>query len=94
MSDTELVKNDDDKRYELHLDGERIGSIDWVRDDLVVELLHTEVDSAHGGKGYAAMLADFALSDIRDAGLTVRPTCSYVARHIESNPEYGSIVVE
>lgn len=94
MSDPQLVKNDDDNRYELHIDGKRVGSIDWVRDDLVVELRHTEVDPAHGGKGYAATLADFALGDIRDAGLHVKPTCSFIARHVEKNPEFGSIVVE
>ncbi|MEO7589248.1 MAG: GNAT family N-acetyltransferase [Arachnia sp.] len=93
MSETTLVKNDDDNRYELHLDGQRIGFIDWVRDGHVVELTHTEVDPAQGGNGYAAALADFALADIRDAGLNVKPTCSYVARHIEKNPEFGSIAV-
>ena len=93
MSEPQLVKNDDDNRYELHLDGQLIGAIEWVRDDLVVELPHTEVDSAHSGKGYAALLADFALADIRDAGLTVKPTCPYISRHIEKNPEFGSITV-
>lgn len=93
MSDPELVKNDEENRYELHVDGKQIGSIDWVRDDTVVELTHTEVDPAHGGKGYAATLADFALNDLRDAGLTVKPTCDYIAKHIEKNPEFASIVV-
>ncbi|WP_158600636.1 GNAT family N-acetyltransferase [Tessaracoccus antarcticus] len=93
MSEPELVKNDDENRYELRAEGERIGFIDWVRDGHIVELTHTEVDPAHGGKGYAAMLADFALADIRDAGLNVKATCSFVARHIENNPEFGSIHV-
>lgn len=93
MSDPQLVKNEDDNRYELHVDGQRIGTIDWVRDGNMVELLHTEVDPDQGGKGYAATLADFALGNIRDEGLHVKPTCSYVAKHIEGNPEFGSIVV-
>lgn len=94
MSEPQLVKNNDDNRYELHLDGEQIGFIDWTRDDNVVELVHTEVDADHGGEGHAATLADFALGDIRDEGLMVKPTCPYVAKHIERNPEFGSIAVK
>lgn len=93
MSEPQVTKNNENDRYELHLDGERIGFIDFVRGGEVVDLPHTEVDEAHGGKGYAAQLADFALRDITEAGLMVKPTCPYIARHIEKNPEFGSIVV-
>ncbi|MCC2592853.1 N-acetyltransferase [Tessaracoccus sp. OS52] len=92
MSETELVKNEDDNRYEVHVDGERIGFIDYVRDVDVIDLVHTEVEPAHGGKGYAQKLADYALADIRDTGLLVRPTCGFVAKHIDRNPEYGTLV--
>ncbi len=92
MSETKLVKNEEENRYELHLDGSRIGFIDYQRDGEVVELPHTEVDPEHGGQGYASDLADFALRDISEAGLMVKPTCPYVARHIDSNPEFGSLV--
>ena len=87
-----MMKNEDENRYEMHLDGTRIGIVEYVRKGDVVELPHTEVDPAHGGNGYAAQLADFALRDIRDAGLMVKPTCSYIAKHIDRNPEFGSIV--
>lgn len=93
MSGTELRKNEAENRYELHLDGERIGFIEYHRDVDVVELVHTVVDPAHGGKGYAGQLADFALADIRDTGLLVKPTCTYVRKHIDRNPEYGTLVV-
>ncbi len=92
MSESQLLKNDDENRYELHVNGSRIGLIDYLRGGDVVELTHTEVDPAHGGKGYAADLAVFALEDIRDAGLTVTPTCSYIARYIERHPEFANLV--
>lgn len=88
-----MLKNEDENRYELHLDGTRIGLIDYVREGDVVEIPHTEVDSAHGGQGYAGLLADFALRDIQNGGLMVKPTCPYIAKHIDRNPEFGSIVV-
>lgn len=92
MAEPELVKNEADNRYEIHLDGERIGFIDYVRETDVIVLPHTEVDPAHGGQGYAQKLADFALADIRDTGLLVRPACPFIAKHIDRNPEYGTLV--
>ncbi len=92
MSDPHLVNNRDENRYELHLDGARIGLIDYRREGDVVDLPHTEVDPLHGGKGYAAQLVVFALQDIRDAGLQVRPTCPYIARYIDRHPDYAALV--
>lgn len=92
MSEPQIAKNEDQNRYELHVDGTPTGVIDYVREGQTVDLTHTEVDPEHGGKGYAGMLADFALRDIRDAGLMVIPTCPYIAKHIERNPEFGSLV--
>lgn len=93
MSETKLVKNEEEDLYELHLDDHRIGFVDYHRDGEVIDLQHTEVDADHGGQGYAAMLADFALRDISEAGLMVKPTCPYIAGHIDKNPEFGSLVV-
>ncbi len=92
MSETKLVKNEEENRYELTLDRARIGFIDYHRDGEVIDLLHTEVDPDHGGHGYAAMLADFALRDISQAALMAKPTCPYIASHIDKNPEFGSLV--
>ncbi|GAB3821610.1 GNAT family N-acetyltransferase [Tessaracoccus terricola] len=92
MADPELVKNEDDRRYEIHLEGKRIGFIDYVRETDVIVLPHTEVDKEYGGNGYAQKLADFALADIRDTGLLVRPACPFIVKHIDRNPEYGTLV--
>ena len=92
MSEPVPSHNEDKSRYELHLDGELIGIIDYKREGDVVDLPHTEIEEGHEGKGYAGILADFALGEIRDEGLLVKPTCPYIAKHIERNPEYGSFV--
>ncbi len=92
MSDPELIKNSDENRYELRLDDQRVGFIDYRNAGEAVELVHTQVDPAHAGKGYAAMLVNFALSDIQDDDGLVEPTCTYVARYIERHPEFGSMV--
>lgn len=87
-----LAKNTEDECYELRVDGEVVGSIQYHRDVDVMELTHTVVDDAHRGKGYAQKLADFALQDIRDTGLLVRPTCDFIEKHIDRNPEYGTLL--
>lgn len=92
MADPQFTKNDAENRYEISLDGERIGFIDYVRDGDVIDMTHTEVDPEHQGQGYAGQLADFALQDVQTTGLTVRPTCPFIADHIEANAEYGSII--
>lgn len=92
MSDAELIKNSDEDRYELRVGDERVGFIDYRGAGDAVELVHTEVDPTHGGKGYASMLVNFALSDLRDDDSRVIPTCSYVARYIERHPEFADLV--
>lgn len=88
MTEPTVIKNEDQKRYEIHLGGERIGFAAYRRDGDVVELPHTVVEPAHGGKGHAGRLVEFALRDIREQGLSVRPTCSYVADYIRKHPEW------
>lgn len=92
MSEPEMIRNEEENCYELHVDGTRIGVIEFSREGETVDLLHTEVDPEHGGQGYAAMLADFALRDISEAGLMVKPTCPYIAHTIDENPEFDSLV--
>lgn len=92
MSEHELVKNESGHRYEIHVGGAVVGVIDYERDVDVIDLTHTEVGEEHAGKGYAQELADFALADIRDTGLLVRPTCPFIATHIRRNAEYGTLL--
>lgn len=89
MSETRLVKNVDENRYELDVDGTPIGVIEYHSEGDVVDMTHTEVDPEHGGKGYAALLAAFALEDVRDSGLRVQPTCPYIATYIDRHPEFA-----
>lgn len=89
----ELVKNEPRGRYELRADGKTVGFLTYRVLGGVVELIHTEVPPEHGGKGFGGRLADYALGDIRDSGLQVKPTCPFVARHIGRRPEYAPLVV-
>jgi len=88
----ELKKNTELSRYEVWLDGQRVGFAEYLRQDDVVVMPHTETDPAFGGRGLAGRLVDFALRDIDAQGLRVEPSCWFVAGYIRRNPQYQRLV--
>ena len=91
--DIEFADAPDRHRYELRSPDELIGIVAYQLDGDVITLVHTEVGSAHGGHGYAAVLARGALDDARSRGLRVVPSCPYVASYVEKHPEYADLIV-
>ena len=90
--DIEFVDDTAAHRFELRDGDEVVGFLVYrLRDDHIT-LVHTEVDPAHGGHGYAAQLAKGALDDARERGLTVVPSCPYVASYIRKHPAYADLV--
>lgn len=89
----DVTKNTDEKRFEIHVDGELAGYSDYViGEGETVVLHHTVVEDAFSGQGLAGELTRYALDDIRDQGYLVDPQCSYVKGFIEKNPEYADLV--
>jgi predicted GNAT family acetyltransferase len=90
----EVRRNDGARRYELVSDdGELIGLIDYRVTESTIDLFHTETNPAHGGKGYGSLLAEGALADIRKrGGLTVRPSCPFIADFFGNHPEYADLL--
>ena len=86
MSATEVRDNTDLDRYEVFLEGERVGLATYRRSAGEIEFLHTEIDEAYGGRGLASTLAEAMLDDV-PAGTTVVATCPFVAHYIETHPE-------
>lgn len=80
-------------RFELDVEGE-IAYLRYRRVDGVLELVHTEVPDALGGRGYGKTLAQFALEFARSEGLLVRPICPFVRKYIEKNPGFEDLVIE
>ena len=92
MDDTRFVDNDDEGRFELWQEDERVGFADYQVADGVMTLPHTVVDPAHGGQGLGGRLAKSALDTARERGLKVKPVCSFIGGYIEKNPEYADLV--
>ena len=58
-----------------------------------IAFTHTEVDPKEQGKGYAAILVQHALDDVRaTTSLRVVPACSYVANFVRKHAEYEELV--
>jgi predicted GNAT family acetyltransferase/glutaredoxin len=79
-------------RYELILDGQRIGLLAYRRRDDRVALTHTEVSPECEGRGFGSRLAAAALDDARRQGLVVVPLCPFITHYIERHPEYRDLV--
>jgi len=79
-------------RYEIR-DGDRLlGVAAYERRGNQVVFTHTEVDSDAGHSGLGSTLVRAALDDVRGAGGTVVPQCSFVGGWIERHPEYQDLV--
>jgi predicted GNAT family acetyltransferase len=84
--------NPTELRYELLLDDDVVGEIQYRRAAGVVALIHTEVDPSLEGEGLGARLVAAALDDIRARGLHVVPICPFVRSYIRRHPDYGDLV--
>lgn len=89
---THVSKDSDRNRYELRLDDRVVGVADYVRDGDALAVTHTGVEQRFRGQGLAGELIEFALRDLREAGLQVLPYCSYVSDYIARNPEHLELV--
>ncbi len=94
MENLDIVRNPDAHRFEMQLDGERIGVIDYTQHDSVVTMTHTAVSDDHSGQGLAATLVDAALADVRANDEQVVPDCAYVRGYIRKHPQWADLVAE
>lgn len=91
---TEVVKDENRRRYTILVDGKAVGSADFLERATTVELPHTYVDPARRGQGLAGILIRHALDDIIASGRKVVPTCPYVRAWLDSHPDYAGSVAD
>ena len=89
---TEVRDNPQRFRYEILVDGEVVGFVQYNMRGGRLILVHTEVDEARQLKGSATALVRGALDDIRRRGLQIVPVCPFVERFVERHPEYDDLV--
>lgn len=87
-------KNEDDKRFEVQVDDELAGFIDYSLEGDTFVLPHTEVFDKFGGAGIGSTLATGALDIISAEGAQVLPYCPFVAKVIGDHSKYLGLVPE
>ena len=90
--DATIVNVPEAHRYELLLDGERIGELAYRQRKDRIAFTHTNVNPAYEGRGFGSRLAEAALADARRQGLAVVPLCPFIAWYIEQHPEHEALV--
>ena len=89
---TEVRHDPDEQRYELLLDGRRVGFVDYRPGGDALAFVHTEIEPALRGRGLGTQLVAGALDDVRERGGRVVPLCWFVAEFIRDNPDYAELV--
>ena len=83
-----LVRDNAEKhRFEIDLSDGSVAVAQYALDEGKILFTHTEVPSAHEGKGVGSALVRFALASARERGLKVIPICSFFATYIKQHPE-------
>ncbi len=81
------------QRYEIEVDGQLAGFVQYRRQANVVDLVHTEIDPAFEGRGVGGQLARATLDDLARRGLQIIPTCPFITEYIRRHPAYVDLVV-
>lgn len=71
--------------FEARVDGQR-AFLEYRREGNVIDIRHTNVPKEIGGRGVAGQLMASALAFARQAGLRVRPSCSYAQAYMDRHP--------
>ena len=87
-----ITDNAEAHRYEIHVEGELAGFVQYRRRPGLIAFIHTEIDPRFEGQGLGSELIASVLDSARGSGTAVLPFCPFVNGYIERHPEYASLV--
>ncbi len=90
-SAVQVSRDDARSRYQGLLDGELATVIDFRRRGDVLAFVHTGTEPRFRGRGLAGETTRLALEDVRAAGLTVEPLCSFTKAYFAEHPEVADL---
>ena len=82
-----VIDNPSKHQYELWLDDELVSLAAYAHSGGVVTIPHVETAPARQDQGYAALLMDGVVDDVRARSLTIRPLCPYAAGYMRERPD-------
>ena len=89
-----ITDNPDQQRYEIRVDDELAGFVQYRRREGLIARTHTEIDTRFEGRGLASQLIAAVLDEARVAGVRVFPFCPFVNGYISRHPAYVDLVPE
>lgn len=92
MSDVTVTRNEQESRYEAHLDGELAGYAEYQDQGDTIVFPHTVTEPDFGGRGVGSALVRTSLDEAREQGRSVVPECEFYAGWIDKHPEYADLV--
>jgi predicted GNAT family acetyltransferase len=87
-----FVDDKDHNRYDLFVDDERVGEIDYRVLDGAIHLTHTVVFPERREHGLAGEFVQQVLDSLRGGDLRLVADCPYVAHWLTSHPEYHDLL--
>ncbi len=83
----------DQERYELHVDGELAGFMEYRGRGDNRALVHTEIDPKFEGRGLGGQLVRLSLDEVRAQNLTIVPICPFVHKFLAEHEEYRDLML-
>jgi predicted GNAT family acetyltransferase len=90
----EVVHHEEDRFYELRVDGAFGGLLVYGKSENRLVLTHTFIAEGFRGRGLSKFMIRGALDDIRVHGRTLTNYCPVIDGFIERHPEYISLIDE
>jgi len=87
MAEHRFNDNPDARRYELHIDGELIGTADYAVSGDTVAITRVFTRPTHRGQGLAYLTTEYAVDRIVADGRKVVPVCWVAERWFNDHPE-------
>jgi predicted GNAT family acetyltransferase len=94
VRDIDVQDNPGASRFEITVDDELAGWVDYRVEGDVYALPHTRVLPAFEGQGVGSRLVVGALEQIAERGGQVLPYCPFVPKVIRDHPEHRDLVPE
>ncbi len=89
---TTVADNPASSRFEITVDDELAGFLDYRKDGNEYALPHTRIYPQFEGRGLGSELVSGALAEIGSRGGTVLPYCPFVPKVIRDHPEFLELV--
>ena len=91
---TAVTDNPSESRFEITVDDELVGYLEYQEDDGEYAIPHTRIFPPFRHRGLGATLVVSSLEEIRDRSGRVLPYCSFVPKVMRAHPELVDLVPE